>query len=75
MATKKDAATKVEATKKTTTRKAATIYVEMKGKQIDVKDIQAAVKKVKGATAAYLNAEEAVLYVVNAEGETEKVEL
>lgn len=63
------------AKKATTSRKAAALYIEMHGKQVDIKDIQAAVKEVKGATAAYLNTEECVLYIVNAEGETVTKEL
>ena len=42
----------------------------MAGQQMEVKELQAMVKEVKGATAAYLNADEATLYIVNAEGET-----
>lgn len=58
------------AAKTTTSRKTAALYIEMAGRQMEIKDVQALVKEVKGATAAYLNADEAKLYIVDAEGET-----
>lgn len=68
---KETKATKAKAeTKTTTSRKAAALYIEMAGQQMEVKELQAMVKEVKGATAAYLNADEATLYIVSAEGET-----
>lgn len=60
-----------------TARKTAVIYVEVGAdkKQVKLEDIQKAVKTVEGAKTAYVNAQEAAVYVVNGEGETTKVAL
>lgn len=57
------------------TRKAATLYIEMCGKQVDVKEIQKAVARVKGTTTAYVNTAEGCVYCVKENGDSEAVSL
>lgn len=57
------------------TPKKAAIVFEMAGKSLDYKDIEAAVKGVKGTKTAYVNTAEGVVYCVDANGETTKVTL
>ena len=57
-----------------TAKKAALVF-EMGDKQIALKDIENAVKAVKGTKTAYINTEECAAYCVDAEGNTTKVEL
>lgn len=60
-----------------TARKTAVIYVEVGAdkKQVKLEDIQKAVKAVEGTKNAYVNAADAVVYCVDADGKTTKVEL
>ena len=60
-----------------TTRKTAIIYVEVGAdkKQVKLEDIQKKVKTVEGTKNAYVNAADAAVYCVDAEGKTTKVDL
>ena len=57
-----------------TAKKAALVF-EMGDKQIALKDIEDAVKAVKGAKTAYINTAECTAYCVDNTGNTTKVEL
>ena len=57
-----------------TVKKAALVF-EMGDKQIALKDIEDAVKAVKGAKTAYINTVECAAYCVDDAGNTTKVEL
>ena len=57
-----------------TAKKAALVF-EMGDKQIALKDIEDAVKAVKGAKTAYINTAEFTAYCVDNTGNTTKVEL
>ena len=61
-------------TKKAAPKKAELIF-EMNGQQLSLKDIESAVKTVKGAKTAYINTAEAAAYCVDANGQTVKVSL
>ena len=60
-----------------TTRKTAIIYVEVRAdkKQVKQEDIQKKVKAVEGTKNAYVNAADAAVYCVDADGKTTKVDL
>lgn len=60
-----------------TTRKTAIIYVEVGAdkKQVKLEDIQKKVKAAEGTKNAYVNAADAAVYCVDAEGKTTKVDL
>lgn len=60
-----------------TTRKTAIIYVEVGAdkKQVKLEDIQKKVKAVESTKNAYVNAADAAVYCVDAEGKTTKVDL
>ena len=60
-----------------TTRKTAIIYVEVGAdkKQVKLEDIQKKVKAVEGTKNAYVNAADAAVYSVDADGTTTKVDL
>lgn len=57
------------------TPKKAVLIFEMGGKKLTVKEIEDAVKTVKGTKTAYVNAAEAAVYCVDGDGKTTKVQL
>lgn len=56
-------------------RKTAALFIEMCGKQVDVKDIQKAVARVKGTVTAYVNTAEGRIYCVKENGDSEAISL
>ena len=60
-----------------TTRKTAIIYGEVGAdkRQVKLEDIQKKVKAVEGTKNAYVNAADAAVYCVDADGKTTKVDL
>lgn len=57
------------------TPKKAVLVIEMLGKQFTVKEIEDAVKQVKGTKTAYVNASEGAVYCVDADGKSTKVSM
>lgn len=57
------------------TPKKAVLIFEMGGKKLTVKEIEDAVKTIKGTKTAYVNAAEAAVYCVDGDGKTTKVPL
>lgn len=57
------------------TPKKAVLIFEMGGKKLTVKEIEDAVKTVKGTKTAYVNVAEAAVYCVDGDGKTTKVPL